>query len=189
MLECHDCGAETRRFETPHALADTDAVIMVATTGRRSPKHLSADIADGVRALADVGLRWSGRYLAVDVRLGPIGVRDAVLAENVTTVVVSSIRALGLGQGDAMCTFRCLARVGLRVITANDWSWTNNRPLFGMEGAWQDRCGYGSSYEARPGYNGPTWEDEYEMFGGEDFGIDDEGGPDFVLRFVPDHRW
>lgn len=174
---CHGCGALTSSRATDPSLQVSDAVIMVTTTGQRSPRDLSTDISDGVEALVELGLRWSGRFEAVDIRIGPLKVRQAMLAIGVETIVVSSIRALGMSQGDAFGAFRLLLQTDLRVITARDIIWGR----FDGQGdyerhshRWAERVSVGYGFPADRSDGGRSWADEYRTLLPADTYDDDE---------------
>jgi hypothetical protein len=146
-------------------LHDSDAVIVVITTGQRTPRDYSVDVNDGVHALADVGLRWSGRFEPVDIRSGPRSVRNAILALGVQVVVVPSVRALGVSQGDAFGAFRLLLQTDVRVITARDIIWSSEREYnyhsYGHR--WSERVSLGRDFPSDYSDGGRSWADEYRM--------------------------
>lgn len=176
-LACSGCGARTSSRAADLRLRPSDAAIVLTTSGHRTPGDFSADVNEGVGALAALGLGWSGSFVVVDVRGGPKMVRDAVVEIGAEVVVVSSVRVLGISQGDAFGAFRLLLRAELRVITARDvmWATTNSGYYDSRSPRWSQ---YGRDEE--PDFAG-DWSnsgrrevDEYRVLGLEDTRCDDE---------------
>jgi hypothetical protein len=175
---CAGCGAQTSLRPVDGRLQPSNAAIVLTTSGHRTPKDFSTDVDEGVAALAAVGLSWSRSFVVVDVRSGPRMIRTELVEIGTDTVVISSVRALGVGQGDAFGAFRLLLQAELRVITARDvmWATTNS-------GGHSDRCSlrwseYGCSSEPdlyddwSPAGRGGV--DEYRVLGFEDTSCDRE---------------
>ena len=99
---CRGCRASTPRFLIDLGLEPTDTIIVLTTSGHRSPADLSTEVADGARALAMIGLRWTGAFESIDVRRGPAIVGGAIGILPADIVVISSVRALGVSQGDVV---------------------------------------------------------------------------------------
>ncbi|MCU1361969.1 MAG: hypothetical protein JWN99_3258 [Ilumatobacteraceae bacterium] len=164
-LDCPGCHAQTSPRTLDLSLQASDAVLVVTTGGYRNPKDLSRDIGDGTSALGAVGLRWSGRWQPVDVGNGPEFVRDAIVAFGATTVVVSSVRALGVSQGDAFAAFRLLLRTELRIITARDILWGSDQRYDSDRymNRWNERTTMGYEFPHDRSDGGRSWADEYRM--------------------------
>ena len=176
-LVCGGCGALTSTRVADPRLQSSNAAIVLTTSGDGSPKDFSADVKQAVAALAAVGLCWSGAFVVVDVRGGPKMVRKELVAIGTNTVVVSSMRVLGVNQGDAFGAFRLLLQAELRVITAHDvmWATPNSGGYYDYSSHWSE---YGRGYQ--PDF-GDDWSprgrdrvDEYRMLGLDDTQDDDE---------------
>lgn len=135
-LTCRGCGAEQPEGMEGHALADSDAAIVAPLFERRSEFGYSSRLGfgyqrdratagpmsdvvrRGVKALAEVGLRWTGVFVVVEA----FDTVDAVLARLQTlptrTLVVPTLTDMMRNEGDSMALFFRLVHDGWRVIGA-----------------------------------------------------------------------
>lgn len=171
-IPCRGCRATTPRFLIDLPLQPTDAIIILSTSGGRSPEELSEDVGDGVRALAMIGLRWAGRFETVDVGQGPAIVSGTISNALADIVVISSVRSLGVNQGDAFATFRrVLQQTRVRVITARDAIWASAHECgyrFSYDHSWRERVAVGSDFPNDHSDGGRSWADEYRMLAMDD---------------------
>ena len=171
-VACRGCRASTPRFLIDLGLEPTDAIIVLTTSGHRSPADLSAEVADGARALAMIGLRWTGAFESIDVRRGPAIVGGAIGILPADIAVISSVRALGVSQGDAFAAFRrVLQQTRVRVVTARDAIWASERESgyrYQYDRSWHERVSIGSDFPDDVSDGGRSWADEYRLLGLDD---------------------
>lgn len=176
-LVCAGCGALTSARAADSRLQPSDAAIVLTTSGRRTPKDFSVDVGEGIAALAAVDLGWSACFVVVDVRGGPKMLRDTVVAVGAAVLVVSSVRALGVGQGDAFAAFRLLLQAELRVITSRDIVWANHPGTYydPVSTRWSEYGrGCQTDFDDDWSYRDRRWLDEYRLLGFEGTQDDDE---------------
>ncbi|MEQ1703241.1 MAG: hypothetical protein ABMA25_24305 [Ilumatobacteraceae bacterium] len=135
-LTCAGCGAEQPVGMEGVALADSDAAIVAPLFERRSlygyssrlgrgyqramqkPGPTSDVVRLGVKALAEVGLRWTGVFVVVEA----FDTVDAVLARlqvlPTRTLVVPTLTDMMRNEGDSMALFFRLVADGWRVLGA-----------------------------------------------------------------------
>lgn len=135
-LACAGCGAEQPEGMEGVTLADSDAAIVAPLFERRGPFGFSARYGHGyqrpmtkpgpmsdvvrlgVKALAEVGLRWTGAFVVVEA----FDTVDAVLARlhelPTRTLVVPTLTDMMRNEGDSMALFFRLVADGWRVLGA-----------------------------------------------------------------------
>lgn len=135
-LTCAGCGAEQPEGMEGVTLAGSDAAIVAPLFERRSPVGYSSRLGHGyqragtkpgpmsdvvrlgVKALAEVGLRWTGVFVVVEA----FDTVDAVLARlhelPTRTLVAPTLTDMMRNEGDSMALFFRLVADGWRVLGA-----------------------------------------------------------------------
>lgn len=129
-LTC-SCGAEQPENVDHPGLVDTDAAIVAPlfeTRERygsyRNPQRsekvgpMSEVVRHGVKALADVGLRWAGVFVVLEAFDSLDGVISRLHDLPTRTLVVPSLTDLMRNEGDSLALFFRLVASGWRVISA-----------------------------------------------------------------------
>lgn len=125
------CGAEQPEGVEHPGLVDSDAAIVAPLfesrerygsyrIGRRTAKvgPMSGVVRNGVKALAEVGLRWTGVFVVIEA----FDSLDAVLARlgalPTRTLVVPALTDMMRNEGDSLALFFRLVAEGWRVVSA-----------------------------------------------------------------------